>query len=123
MTPAVSQMIGKRFGKYIVISFVGRKYNSAIMLNCQCDCGSEKIIRKTTLVAKNGPRQCLQCSAVERNKKRAKHNMINTTTYNIWRSMIRRCIDPKKRCYHRYGGRGITVCERWRDFRNFFYGS
>lgn len=39
--------------------------------------------------------------------------------YNSWRAMKARCDDPKYRSYHRYGGRGITYCERWRDFGNF----
>mgnify|MGYP001615220933 CR=1 FL=1 len=43
-----------------------------------------------------------------------------TPTYASWRSMINRCTNPKVRGYDRYGGRGITVCERWLDsFENF----
>ncbi len=41
-------------------------------------------------------------------------------TYTCWRDMIRRCCYPKAREFARYGGRGITVCARWRDsFENF----
>lgn len=40
-------------------------------------------------------------------------------TYSSWYGMIQRCTNPNRRYYHRYGGRGITVCERWLDFRNF----
>jgi hypothetical protein len=40
-------------------------------------------------------------------------------TYNVWRAMRQRCLNPKKRLYHNYGGRGITVCERWNSFANF----
>lgn len=39
--------------------------------------------------------------------------------YNTWKSMIRRCVNPKDRNYHNYGGRGIKVCDRWFDFRLF----
>lgn len=42
-----------------------------------------------------------------------------STEYRIWGSMKTRCNNPKSKSYPRYGGRGITVCERWRDFRNF----
>jgi hypothetical protein len=45
-----------------------------------------------------------------------------TKTYSTWQHMIRRCHHPRTRNYHYYGGRGITVCERWRGrdgFNNF----
>jgi hypothetical protein len=42
-----------------------------------------------------------------------------TRTYRIWQSMVKRCHDPKSMKFKSYGGRGITVCERWRTFTNF----
>jgi len=114
-----SPVIGKKFGKYLVLRDVGKKYNSCIMLECRCDCGATKIVGKTALTSGNST-QCIKCSASERNKKRAKHNMTGTTTYNIWRSMTKRCRDSNSSCYNCYGGRGIRVCERWKSsFENF----
>lgn len=43
-----------------------------------------------------------------------------SATYNSWRAMRERCKNPKHRKYPNYGGRGIVVCKRWDDFRNFF---
>lgn len=43
----------------------------------------------------------------------------HTPTYGTWASMIQRCTNPADRYWHRYGGRGVTVCDRWRDFTNF----
>lgn len=51
---------------------------------------------------------------------RYKHGMSNTRIFHIWRSMLQRCENPKNRAYHRYGGRGIKVCERWHEFTNFY---
>jgi hypothetical protein len=47
------------------------------------------------------------------------HGQTGTPEYIAWRNMILRCCDPNNDSYHRYGGRGIAVCERWKDFRNF----
>lgn len=48
-----------------------------------------------------------------------KHGMSRTAEYEVWEAMIQRCTNPNNQHYARYGGRGITVCKRWRDFKNF----
>lgn len=48
------------------------------------------------------------------------HGMSNTKIYNIWADMLYRCTRPAHARYADYGGRGITVCERWHDFGNFY---
>ena len=53
--------------------------------------------------------------------KRFKHGLTKTKEHNIWCHMRRRCNNPKTHCYHRYGGRGITICDRWNNsFANFY---
>ena len=49
-----------------------------------------------------------------------KHGMARTPEYNTWYAMIRRCTNPKCKAFEDYGGRGITVCDKWRDFINFY---
>ncbi len=49
-----------------------------------------------------------------------RHGMTKTTIYVTWQNMKRRCLDPKFPGYDGWGGRGITVCERWLDFTNFY---
>jgi len=49
-----------------------------------------------------------------------RHGMKGTKIYEVWHAMKARCHRPKHKFYPRYGGRGITVCERWLDFKNFF---
>jgi hypothetical protein len=48
-----------------------------------------------------------------------RHGMSDSPTYRTWTLMLRRCTNPNSDRYPYYGGRGITVCERWRDFANF----
>ena len=51
----------------------------------------------------------------------AKQFVTKLPEYAVWQIMRRRCYDKNLRCYHRYGGRGIKVCERWREsFDSFF---
>lgn len=56
---------------------------------------------------------------IARNKENAKHHMTETPTWISWRSMLSRCNNPKDDSYHRYGARGIRVCEQWFEFAVF----
>lgn len=47
------------------------------------------------------------------------HGLTHSRTYTSWENMIQRCTNPKATSYKYAGGRGISVCERWRDFRSF----
>lgn len=51
---------------------------------------------------------------------KGRHNMEGSPTYNSWNSMMDRCFNPNYHGYGNYGGRGITVCDRWFDFVSFY---
>jgi hypothetical protein len=55
--------------------------------------------------------------AIEKNKT---HGMSETSTYHIWAAMKNRCTSPNDKYWDRYGGRGITICDRWQKFENFY---
>jgi hypothetical protein len=80
---------------------------------CRCDCGNEVIVRYDHV--RSGRTRscgCLYQDAAERQKI---HGMSRTPTHQSWMAMINRCYDSSHPSYNRYGGRGITVCERWHD--------
>lgn len=110
---------GNRYGRLVVVSYLGKKGKSHLW-NCRCDCGQEKIIYANNL--KKGDSKscgCLQKEIVS--IKNTTHGMTETPMYDVWQSMKWRCVNPENHNYKHYGGRGITVCERWlHSFENFF---
>ena len=119
-------LTGQRFGRLTAIEKVG-KQGGHIMWLCQCECGNTTIVQGTVL--KNGRTKscgCLWDEAIasfnhsERRKEttrkaKSKHGMKGTRLYRIWQGMKSRCGNPNIPCYPYYGGRGITVCDEWKN--------
>jgi hypothetical protein len=95
-------------------------YHRATSL-CLCECGNiTEVIQKHL---KSGNTR--SCGCLQRSKASArlfKHGKSNKRSpiYSTWRGMMDRCYYPKHRWFSNYGGRGITVCERWKSFTNFW---
>ena len=101
--------IGKRFGKLIVESFSHVNDKGRTFVKCKCDCGNETITNASSLI------RVVSCGC-----SKIKHGMSKTLTYKSYNSMRRRVLNSKDIGYKRYGGRGITICERWLEsFENF----
>ncbi|MFU0911270.1 AP2 domain-containing protein [Kluyvera intermedia] len=85
-----------------------------------CECGNittTRIDRASKGVTKSCG--CLRSEVAIRNQ--TKHGMRNSEVYSTWCAMIARCTNDKNDKYEYYGGRGITVCERWREFTAFYH--
>jgi len=102
-------LIGQRFGRLVVIEEAGIK-NGKCTWRCLCDCGNFTIIPSNHL--KCGNTKSCGCLAKP-------HGMTRTSTFKAWTEMRQRCNNLGNPAYRNYGGRGITVCERWSVFKNF----
>lgn len=107
-------LTGQRFGALVVLRRApnrGRK--SAWWV--RCDCGAEKVTRggglKGGSVKSCGP----SCRFSPSTTGRITHGKSKTVEYRIWKNMISRCETPSQSVYPHYGGRGIKVCDRWRN--------
>lgn len=110
-------LTGIKFGKLTVIKFEGREKRFLMWL-CKCDCGNEKIIRGTSLTCVKNPTLSCGCNHIGRGN--IIHSSSKTRLYNIWRNMKTRCYDTKATFYKRYGKRGITICDEWKEnFKTF----
>lgn len=111
------ELSGKRFGRLTVISKGDKNAKcGSVRWNCICDCGTEKVISGSHMTT--GTTRSCGCL---RDENRVKHNKSKTPEYNTWKIIIKRCNDPTDSSYHRYGEKGISVCERWTsDFMNFY---
>lgn len=82
-----------------------------------CDCGNEKIALFGNV--RSGKTTSCGCVHKEYQRKPKTHGLTNSGAYHVWHSMLQRCSNPSINGYENYGGRGITVCERWHDLAAF----
>lgn len=108
------EWIGKRYGKLIVKGFTKATppYRGWRWI-CQCECGNTKVYDPAYL--KRGVIVSCGCSRGTP----MTHGDSNTRLYHVWDGMKQRCCNSNSAEYHRYGGRGITICEEWKSFENF----
>lgn len=126
--PHANGIEGQKFGRLTVVerlgSKKGRKLSRALWL-CTCECGGEKVA--TTIALTSGHTRSCGCLANESRKLGLgkkyndektikKHNALRA----IWKGIIARCYRDTSKEYARYGGRGISVCDEWRERSSSF---
>jgi hypothetical protein len=106
---------GHRYGKLIGIKRVGtNKHKQAIWL-CQCDCGKQTQVKVADLRSGN----TVSCGCLWGHNALKHGEGYESPEYRTWHLMWKRCRYPKAENYKAYGGRGITVCDRWQSYENF----
>jgi len=111
----------KRFGRLIVVDFHSKKPNEPTKWLCHCDCGNKKAIVSTKGMREQGTQSCGCLRREIVSKIHTKHGMSKTTEWIIWVGIMQRCEDVNCTTYRYYGGRGIKICDTWRnDFLAFY---
>jgi hypothetical protein len=126
--PRRAELAGRRFGKLVVEAFVGVNDHGHATWLCLCDCGNKTTV-STGILKRSWKRSCGCLRRGDHWNRRGNLRHGHTTndhgsrrqsaTYRTWGDMIQRCTNPKQPNYRYYGGRGITICERWLAFDNF----
>ena len=112
--------IGTVFHRLTVMS-LPYKQGRFWFVDTRCSCGNS--YKAKTQAIKSGNTKSCGCFAIERRyqvKARLSHGKKYSRVYVKWGGMLSRCRNPNASQYEKYGGRGITVCERWSTFENFY---
>ena len=111
---------GQRFGRLTAVECTAPASDRSRRWRMRCDCGKETVVRLSNL-NRGGTTSC-GCLRKEQLSQRSRtHRMTGTPEYRSWADMIKRCTNPNGKNFDGYGGRGIKVCERWRDSFSSFY--
>lgn len=106
---------GMTFGRLFVKGYAGKR-NGQHSWNCVCACGEQKEVYGGNI--KRGLSRSCGCSQRRGN---TQHGMSRTPEYGIWKGIINRCYNKNEKAYPNYGGRGIEMCNEWRQSFMAFY--
>lgn len=120
----IIDLVGKRFGRLTVIERYGTYERTCgskePTWHCVCECGNTVVVLRTNLISG----ATLSCGCLQRERAaraNTTHGLRNTRLSKVWRNMLSRCYNPSNPDYKNYGGRGITVCDEWRNNFEAFY--
>lgn len=115
-------MIGRIFGKLTVLSEAGRSNDKQKVYLCECECGTKTKVISGNL--KKGNSQSCGCArrktcAARMTLLNFKHGQTDTKLWRTWKGVLERTTRVTSAHFHRYGGKGITVCDQWKSFEIF----
>jgi hypothetical protein len=110
---------GQRFGRLVALRRADRQSGRRVEWECSCDCGRLAVVCANNLKA--GRQVSCGCYREQQIGERSlTHGQTGTVEYKTWLGIKKRCYNTACKSYADYGGRGITVCERWlNDFPAF----
>lgn len=108
--------VGDKIGYWTVVSLAPKGKGGVKQWHCICECGKERDVMEARL--KNGTSRSCGCHRFDKRKQRAfsrDSNGKHTRLYGRWANIKDRCCNPNCKDYHKYGGRGITICDEWKN--------
>lgn len=119
-----NDLSGKRFGRLTVLRITDNHVTSGgrkqIQYLCKCDCGKEVTVKAEHL--RNGNTKSCGCFNADASRERSRtHGLSDTRLHRIWQGMKQRCYYKNGISYKNYGGRGISICDEWKEDFNTFY--
>lgn len=122
--PKKIDLTDRRFGRLRVVKEAGKTKGGHIKWQCDCDCGNKVCVATDKL--NSGHTKSCGClrdeKSLSRNEeRRTRYKKENPKEYNSWANIIQRCTNPNNPAYKNYGGRGITISDRWRNSFEAFY--
>ena len=111
--------VGQKFNKFTILEFNGKHKSGHLTALCKCDCGNIRTISLSDLkLNRSKSCGCIRKEAKQLFKK--DHGMTNTKEFKTWAGIKIRCYNKNYKSYNYYGGKGVTMCNRWlNSFRNF----
>lgn len=121
--PAPRDITGQRFGRLVAVNVAETNTGRGRLWKCVCDCGLSIRVHAENLLG--GNTQSCGCRKLDLLRRRSTtHGKAPRNgrhpLYVVWAGMVARCTNPQNRCYHLYGGRGITVSREWLSFGRFY---
>lgn len=117
-----TSLTGQVFGRWTVVSAAPTRTTPSGSLKaywvCVCSCGAQEEVRAEHLLKE----RTQSCGCLKRElaaAQKLRHGGSDSLLYDVWTQMVQRCENARNKQFARYGGRGITVCDRWHDFALF----
>ena len=107
-------ILGQKFGRLSVLGYAGKDKSGHTLLECTCECGNDVIVSRSNLTS-GATTSCGCARKAIVSALKTTHGGKGTRLYRVWQGMRERCENPRHISFGLYGGRGISVCDAWRE--------
>jgi hypothetical protein len=109
----IDDITGNKYGLLLAIKYIGKSKSGSSLWECQCECGNKIITQRNNLTSGHTK----GCGDKVHSKRY--HGKSQEKLYAVWGTMVQRCSNPNSISYKNYGAKGISVCDSWKEFKNF----
>ena len=120
MAMKLKDLTGARYGRLTVLERKGSNKHGRPLWLCKCDC-TNTILLSTPRLQSGNTKSCGCFRQEAIGQRNTTHGLKGIRLYEVWKNMKKRCCNPNMKIYKYYGGRGIKVCDEWRNSFQAFY--